>query len=210
MTEAILALAVDYGIPLLFCVTFLSCLALPVPSSLLMLVMGGFAATEDFSLEVVAAAAFCGAVIGDNTGYWIARGLGERLNDWLTARPKRAALRNKAEAFMQKWGGSSVFFSCWLVAPLGPTVNYVSGLSRFSWPRFALWGMIGEVFWVTIYVGLGYAFADQITEVSSLLGNVSGFIVAVVVAIGLGIWLLRASKARDKTRAGKTNPESHI
>lgn len=210
MTEVILALAVDYGVPLLFCVTFLSCLALPVPSSLLMLVMGGFAATEDFALEVVAAAAFCGAVIGDNTGYWIARSLGDRLNDWLAARPKRAALRNKAEAFMQKWGGSSVFFSCWLVAPLGPTINYVSGLSRFSWPRFALWGMAGEVFWVSIYVGLGYIFADQITEISGLMSNLSGFIAALVVAIGLGYWLIRASKARDKANTGKTQPETHI
>lgn len=210
MTEAILALAVDYGVPLLFCVTFLSCLALPVPSSLLMLVMGGFAATDDFSLEVVAAAAFCGAVIGDNTGYWIARGLGDRLNDWLAARTKRAALRHKAEAFMQRWGGSSVFFSCWLVAPLGPTINYVSGLSKFSWPRFALWGMAGEVFWVTIYVGLGYTFAGQITEISSLMSNLSGFIATAVVAIGLGYWLIRASKARDTLHTGKTQEEPHV
>ena len=68
MTEVILALAADYGVPLLFCVTFLSCLALPVPSSLLMLASGGFAAAGDLSLPAVAAAAFCGAVIGDNTG----------------------------------------------------------------------------------------------------------------------------------------------
>ena len=198
MTEIILALAADYGVPLLFCVTFLSCLALPVPSSLLMLASGGFAAAGDLSLPAVAAAAFCGAVIGDNAGYWIARHLGDRLGDWLAAKPKRAALRDKSEAFMHKWGGSSVFFSCWLVAPLGPYMNYVSGLSRFSWPRFALWGVAGEIVWVGLYVGLGYSFADNITAISDLLGNLSGFIAAGAVAIGLGIWLVRASKERDR------------
>ncbi len=197
MSEIILALAADYGVPLLFCVTLLSCLALPVPSSLLMLASGGFAAAGDLSLPAVALAAFCGAIIGDNLGYWIARGLGTRLADWLSVRPKRAALRHRSEAFMTKWGGSSVFFSCWLVAPLGPYVNYVSGLSRFSWPRFALWGAAGEVVWVGLYVGLGYTFTDNLTAVSDLLGNVSGFLVAGVVAIGLGVWLVRASKARD-------------
>ena len=199
MTEMILILAADYGVPLLFCVTFLSCLALPVPSSLLMLACGGFAAAGDLALPTVALAAFCGAVIGDNLGYWIARSLGDKLQDWLEVHPKRAAMRDRSHAFMQKYGGSSVFFSCWLVAPLGPYMNYVSGLSRYSWPRFALWGFAGEVVWVGLYVGLGYAFADNITAISDLLGSVSGFLAALVVATGLALWMLRASRGRDAT-----------
>jgi membrane protein DedA with SNARE-associated domain len=198
MTDMILTLAADYGVPLLFCVTLLSCLALPVPSSLLMLACGGFAASGDLSLPAVAAAAFCGAVIGDNLGYWIARALGDRLSDWLTSRPKRAALRDRSAAYMLKWGGSSVFFSCWLVAPLGPYVNYVSGLTRFNWPRFAFWGMAGEVVWVGLYVGLGYTFANNIIAISDLLGNLSGFIAAFVAAAGLGVWMIRVSNARMK------------
>ena len=35
MTEIALTLIADYGVIVLFCVTFLSCLALPVPSALL-------------------------------------------------------------------------------------------------------------------------------------------------------------------------------
>jgi len=198
MTDVILALAADYGVSLLFSVTLLSCLALPVPSSLLMLAAGGFAATGDLSLPAVSAAAFSGAIIGDNLGYWIARGLDDRFSDWLSTHPRRAALRDNAQSFMANWGGFSVFFSCWLVAPLGPYVNYVSGLARFSWPRFALWGAAGEVFWVGIYVGLGYVFADNMTQISDLLGNLSGFLVAGVVTLGIGVWLARAIKARDK------------
>ena len=34
MSDLALALIADYGVPILFCVTFLSCLALPVPSAL--------------------------------------------------------------------------------------------------------------------------------------------------------------------------------
>jgi membrane protein DedA with SNARE-associated domain len=203
MTDLILSLVADYGVPLLFGVTFLSCLALPVPSSLLMLASGGFAAAGDLSLAAVAAAAFCGAVIGDNLGYWIARRFGPRLTAWLATRPRRAAMRDKSQAFMHKWGGSSVFFSCWLVAPLGPYVNYVSGLTSFSWPRFALWGMAGEVVWVGLYVGLGYLFADNISAISQLLSSLSGFLVASVVAIGLGFWLVHLSKARDRKRAAR-------
>jgi len=196
MSDTILALVADYGVPIVFVVTFLSCLALPVPSSILMLASGGFAATGDLSLVAVLAAAFTGAVIGDNSGYWIARASGDRMSGWLEAHPKRAALRRKSQAFMEKWGGSSVFFSCWLVAPLGPYINYVSGLTKFKWLRFALWGVMGEIVWVSLYVGLGYTFADNITAVAGLLGNASGLLTATLIAIGLGIWLWKLSKPR--------------
>lgn len=194
MTDTIFALVADYGVAIVFCVTFLSCLALPVPSSLLMMASGGFAATGDLVLTSVLAAAFFGAILGDNTGYWIARGLGEKLGTWLDAKPSRATLKQRGEAFMQKRGGSSVFFSCWLVAPLGPYINYISGLTKFTWLRFALWGIAGEIVWVGLYVGLGYTFADNISTLASMAGNVSGFITALFAVIALGWWLLRSAK----------------
>ncbi len=196
MSDTILALVVDYGVPIVFCVTFLSCLAVPVPSSLLMLAAGGFAATGDLSLAAVTLGAFCGAVLGDNTGYWIARRLGERAESWLVKEPKRAALRDRCVAYLDKRGGPSVFLTCWLFAPLGPSMNYVCGLSKFYWPRFVLWGMAGEVVWVSIYVGLGYTFADSIATLASVLANASGFVTAFGVVIGLGWWLMRAVQAR--------------
>ncbi len=194
MTETLFALVADYGVPIVFAVTFLSCLALPVPSSLLMLASGGFAATGDLSLYAVGLAAFSGAVLGDNTGYLVARTLGTRLNDWLGKHPKRAALFARSAAFMEKRGGSSVFFSCWLVAPLGPYMNYFCGVTRFEWLRFAAWGIAGEIVWVSLYVGLGFTFADNITSLAGLLGNASGFITALAVVIALGWWLVRAAK----------------
>lgn len=194
MTDLIFTLVTDYGVTIVFCVTFLSCLALPVPSSLLMITSGGFAATGDLVLSAVLAAAFFGAILGDNTDYWIARALGSKLGDWLDGHPKRAKLRAKGEAFMDKRGGSSVFFSCWLVAPLGPYINYISGITKFTWLRFALWGVLGEIVWVGLYVGLGYAFADNITALAALMGNASGLITAIVAVLGLGWWLLLAAR----------------
>ena len=68
MTELIFELLAGYGVAIVFIVTFLSCFALPIPSSLLMLASGGFAATGDLSLMAVGLSAFGGAVLGDNSG----------------------------------------------------------------------------------------------------------------------------------------------
>lgn len=201
MNDLIFGLVADYGVPIVFIVTFLSCLALPVPSSLLMLSAGGFAATGDLSLTMVALAAFIGAVLGDNSGYWLARGFGTKLDAWLTKHPKRAALLHRSAAMLARRGGSAVFFSRWLVAPLGPSMNYFCGLTRFAWARFALWGIAGETVWVGIYVGLGYLFAGSITEIASLSGNASGFVTALVVVLGLGWWLMRAMRKHARAHS---------
>ena len=193
-----MSLIADYGVGIVFCVTFLSCLALPVPSSLLMLAAGGFAATGDLSLTAVLLAAFGGAVLGDNCGYWLARVAGAWLAPWLGATPARAALRDRAAALLARRGGMAVFLSRWLVSPLGPSINYLSGLTRFCWLRFALWGAAGEAVWVVIYVGLGHAFADNITTLADVLGNASGLVTAAAVAAGLGLWLWRASGAHGR------------
>ena len=57
MTDWLLALVPQYGLLLLAATTFLSCLALPLPASILMLTAGGFAAAGDLVLWQAFAAA---------------------------------------------------------------------------------------------------------------------------------------------------------
>lgn len=199
MTDTILDLMTNYGVAILFFVTFFSCLCVPIPSSLMMLAGGSFAATGDLNTTATVAAAYTGAVAGDNTGYLLARTFGTRLTTWLDANPKRAKLRDNAKAYMDRKGPISVFLSCWLVAPLGPYVNLVSGITRYNWTKFALWGALGEVFWVGIYIGLGYSFSDQISTLATMLGNASGFIVAVLALVVLGRWLWKASTPKPES-----------
>ena len=62
MTDVVLALVPHYGPWVLAIATFLSCLALPAPASLLMIAGGAFVASGDLSLVYTAGAAFAGAV----------------------------------------------------------------------------------------------------------------------------------------------------
>lgn len=204
MTELVLAFSADYGVPLLLVVTYLSCLALPVPSSLLMLASGGFAASGDLALWAVMLAAYLGAVLGDQTGYWIAQRFSRRLADVLARNAKRAGLAARAAGMIDRYGGIGVFLSRWLVAPLGPYVNYAAGLAGMAWARFTLWGAAGEAVWVCLYVGLGYAFADNITAISALLGNLSGFLASLVIALALVVWIIKASRLRERRPRRKT------
>jgi len=192
MIDSLLVLVAAYGGLVLFLGTFFSCLAVPIPASLMMLAGGGFAASGDLDLAVVVVAAFAGAVSGDQTGYVIGRASGPRLQEWLKDKPRRAAFYERARSFAHRHGDAGVFLSRWLVSPLGPYVNFASGATGLRYARFVIWSAAGEAVWVLIYVGLGYSFAARIVELSEVLGNASGFAAAGVMTVIFGLWLRSA------------------
>lgn len=196
MTDWFLALVPEYGLWLIGFTTFLSCLALPVPASLVMLAGGAFAAAGDLSLAATMAAAFLGAVAGDQTGYAIGRGGAARLGAG-AAGGKRERLLSQARDLLDRSGGSGVFLSRWLVSPLGPYVNFIAGATGIGWAGFTIWGAAGEAVWVGLYTGIGYAFAGRIEMIGDIAGNISGFIAAAIVAALLGVAVFR-DPARSK------------
>jgi membrane-associated protein len=191
LTDTLLALVPVWGPALLAIATFLSCLALPVPASLVMVAGGAFAATGDLSLVGSGLAALVGAVLGDQAGFHIGRRGGSLLRRASTPGSRLARSVDRARAFNAKWGGMGVFLSRWLFSPLGPYVNLIGGATGQNWLAFTLAGVAGEVVWVAVYVGLGFLFADRVEEISALAGNVLGMMAAGVLAVLLGRRLRR-------------------
>lgn len=194
MTDLFFALVSTYGTLVIAITTYLSCLAIPIPSSFVMLAGGAFVASGDLGLVPVLLSAYGGAVLGDQTGFRAGRYGGARLEDRVARSPARAAVLVRARAFIERWGVSGVFFSTWLVAPLGPWVNLVAGAAGMGAMRFTLWDAAGEAIWVALYVGLGYAFASSIDELAGLLGNAVAALSAAAITIGLGVLLVRAAR----------------
>ena len=204
MSEVIFALVSDWGPVLIFASAFLSCLAIPIPTSLMMLAGGAFVASGDLVLWQVVAAALTSAVLGDQTGYLIGRRGGAPLAARIAHNPKRRAALERARKLVDRWGAPGIFFSTWLLAPLGPWVNFIAGTTELSWRRFSFWDVLGETIWVSVYVGLGIIFTSRIEAVADLLGNAVGLLVGIAVAVAMAAWIrsaLQAQKARKN--AGK-------
>ena len=200
MSDTLFQLVADYGAWLLAVSCFLSCLLVPVPTSLLMLAGGAFVASGDLDMGNVIAAAWLGAVAGDQTGYHLGRCGAGMLDRIATRWPSRKPTIDKARALVAQRGSMGVFFSTWLGSPLGPYVNFVAGASGLGWRQFTLWDAAGEAIWVCGYVGLGYGFADQLSMVADVAANTSGLLAAGAVALGLG-WMLRARWRKARAAA---------
>ena len=186
MTEAMLGLVPTYGPLAVFVATVLSCFGVPVPGALVLLAAGSFVASGEMALAAVLFGGLAGAIIGDQAGYWLGAYGGENIVLRLSRRHQFATALGAAKAFTLRWGGLSVFFSRWLVVPLGPPINLVAGLLGMSWLAFSLIGGLGEVVWVCGYIALGYAFSQSIVAISALLGDLAWFLAAGAIAIFLG------------------------
>lgn len=202
MTDWLLALVPAYGLWLIAATTLASCLALPIPSSVIMLAAGGFAAAGDLVLWQVMAAALGGAVVGDQMGYAAGRVGGGPFLGRLRRTPARAKVLARAQDTMAARGGIAVFLTRWLFSPLGPYVNVISGAMRHDWLRFTTWGILGEIVWCGLYVLMGRAFAGNLAAASDLLGSILGLVATGTATLLLGWWLMQLARREARRRHG--------
>ncbi len=196
MTEALLALVPVWGPWVLAAVTFGSCLALPLPASLLVLTAAALAARGELALGAVFLGALGGALIGDQVAFMLGRAGGRHLIQRLNRHPARAALVDQAAALVQRHGMAGVFLSRWLFSPLAPYVCYLTGATGMRRDRFTIASVAGEVVWAGLYTVLGFVFAGSVALLAQVLGNVIGLLTAGALAMLLVLLVRRVVQQR--------------
>lgn len=200
MIDQLLAWLSLYGVPALFIILVVTSAGIPFPDTLLLLAVGSFVAQGEMKLWQVLVVASTGAIVGDQIGYSLGRWGGRRLVRRITNKVGGAEKVKRAEAFSKRWGGVGIFFSRWLVGPLGPWINISSGITAYPWPRFIFWDVLGEVLWVVLYVMLGHIFSDRVQGLAELLGNLTWVIVGGIAATILGWKVLQYFRNSGVTR----------
>jgi membrane protein DedA with SNARE-associated domain len=102
------------------------------------------------------------------------------------------------EAKVKAWGGPGIFFTRWLLSPLGPWINLASGTAGYPWQRFLVWDILGEITGAAVFISLGRFFSDRVMSLYAVLGDLTWAIAALLVAIILGYQLftyLRRARA---------------
>ena len=178
-----------YGLPVLFGATFLNSTGIPIPTNILLIAAGSFIELGDMNLWWVILLCSIGAILGDQVDYligvWGGRSLVIRLNRW----PEGQKRLKQVTAFIEKWGGISIFMSRWLITVLGSWVSLASGISGFSYPIFLFWDALGEIVWVGIFVMIGVEFSDRIQTMINFIGNLAWVEIGLLGAIIFG-WIL--------------------
>ena len=194
MNEFLLEWFTVYGLPLYFGILIISSAGVPFPVTLMLIVAGSFVEQGEMEFWQTITFGVAGAVIGDNAGYLIGRFGGSVALDKITDKFGGKEKVEKAKEFSNRWGGPGIFFSRWLITPLGPWINLTSGVAKISWLKFAIWDLLGETVWVLVYVILGRMFSDRVQLISDLAGNISWAVIGFIATFILGWKLLKTFK----------------
>ena len=205
MNEQVLAALARYGSPALFAIVAIAAVGVPLPVTLILIVTGSLAAQGAMNVWLAFAIASVGSVAGDQVGYAVGRWGGKPLLTRLSRMIGSAERIRELDKKAKSWGGAGVFFSRWLVTPLGPWINLASGIAEYSWLRFTLWDFLGESFGVGLYIWLGLVFSDSVQELGAILGNLTWAVAGALAAAFLG-WKLFSGRGANGSVKPPANP----
>jgi membrane protein DedA with SNARE-associated domain len=173
LTQHLAALVHEYGVVALFISVTLEALGAPLPGESAIIVSAGAAAAGELDIRAVVAAAFLGAVLGDNIGYLIGRRLGRSAIVRVGGRfgVTETALA-RAEAIVARYGSVIVVVARFVVL-LRQLNGLVAGTTRMPWPKFLLANVAGAALWVGLWATLAYRFGRKIDVVPWLWHHLS-------------------------------------
>jgi membrane-associated protein len=201
----------QYGYTALWLVVFVAAVGVPVSGSLLLFAAGAFASLGDFNIVILFPVALSAAVLGDNLGYYLGRRVGSSLVTWLE-RQKRLRFitpqsMERGRAYFVRRAAWTVFITRFLIVALGGPINLLAGLEKYSYRSFLFWDVLGQALCALISLGLGYIFAASWEEVAGIFGAFSSLVLALIVALVIGVVLAR--KLRQRRQAEAAEAKAH-
>jgi membrane protein DedA with SNARE-associated domain len=179
-------LIVDYGLVVLFLLVGIESAGIPVPGETA-LVTAAVLAHDHWGIEWVIVVAACGAIVGDNVGYWAGRLGGRKLVDRYdgTRRYAEKALP-PSERFFKRHGGKTIFFARF-IAVLRVTAAWIAGISRMHWWQFLLWNAAGGIVWAAGVATLAWFAGKAVADAIERYGL---FAVVVLIVVGIVGWFV--------------------
>jgi len=147
----------SYGEWALGAATLVSALGLPLPATMLLLAAGAFMREGALNGSAGVALAVVGAVLGDSGSYLLGRYGGAMASQ----HAQNTAIWRAAQNLFRRWGALTIFLSRFWLTPLALPINLIAGSTHYTPWRFLGSVVLGELLWVLIFSGLGYAFTDR-------------------------------------------------
>ena len=157
-----------------------------LPGDSLLITAGLFAAKGDFNIVTLNATLIVAAILGDATGYWIGRRMGQALYN----RPDSVLFRKEhlrfTHEFYERHGGKTI-----ILARFVPIVRtyapFVAGIGAMPYLRYLAFCIAGAILWVGSLCTVGYFFGN-IPVVKNNLTVVILVIVFLSISPGLVAW----------------------
>lgn len=147
-----------------------------LPGDSLLFAAGAIAATGALNVYALFAILAVAAILGDTANYWIGYYIGPKVFRKHKSLFFNPEYLERTYRFFEKYGGKTI-----IIARFIPIIRtfapFVAGIGRMSYLRFALYNVLGGIFWVPIFIYMGY-FLGNLPIIKE---NFSLMIVAIII-----------------------------
>lgn len=146
---------------ILFGVVFLEIGVLPfffLPSNPFLFVCGAVWAASALNIYLLLVALIIAAILGNLSGYWLGKSVGQALFVEYLKWPNQAAL-DKTRLFYDKHGQKGFLF-CLFLPVIRTIAPFLAGVTNMHFIKFIRSASLGAVIWVLVCVLAGYYFGS--------------------------------------------------
>ena len=208
MLTVIIELFRQYDFIVLAALILFQGIGVPTGVSFLVIAMGAFASAGQYNFFWLFCEVWLIVAIGDCFGYWIWRRFGRFiLNTFPKMQKYLDPKLRKTGVFFEKYGRVAIILTRFPLSALGALVNVTAGITKYKFQHFILTAMIGELLWVTAYLGVGYWFGDAWETISDLItqfGLLFALIILLIIVIFFSYTMLFNNKSKTLWKANKS------
>jgi membrane-associated protein len=193
--DFVTGLLLAHGYLVIFLGAALDNFGLPSSGDIVLFAGGFFANNGQAALPLVMLSGFAGALVSDNSVYWIGR-IGGRplISRILKIRLLHFLINEKSlekvEGYFEAHGGKTVF-----VGRFGPGLRSMTplfaGVTRMTYYRFVPYNVAAGLVWAVVYSLIGYVFGQYWSELLAVARSFGFSIVALVVLVVVALVLRR-------------------
>lgn len=181
----------SYGYAGIVALTFLENLILPLPSALILMLVGFLVSHNDLEFVSALLAATLGSLLGSLLLYTLSRWGGRALllRYHAVLRVKESDL-DRADEWFDRHGEALVLFGR-LVPFARSLVSIPAGLSQMPLWRFTLLSAIGSIGWNSLLIVAGWLLGENWLWATHMVGSVSNAVLIVGAAIVAEVLVIR-------------------
>ena len=200
--DFVTGLLLTHGYLVIFLGAALDNFGLPSSGDIVLFAGGFFANNGQAALPLVMLSGFAGALVSDNSVYWIGRIGGRPLIDRILKVRLLQFLINeksleKVERYFEAHGGKTVF-----VGRFGPGLRSMTplfaGVTRMSYYRFIPYNLAAGFVWAVVYSLIGYVFGQYWSELLAVAKSFGFSVVALVILVIVAFVLRRRYRRKKK------------
>jgi membrane protein DedA with SNARE-associated domain/rhodanese-related sulfurtransferase len=192
----LVALLLGHGALIIFAVTLVARIGVPVPASPLLVVAGSLVMAGQISMAAAVGVSIAANVLGDGAWFLAGRRHGYRVMKQLcriSLSPDSCV--RQSESLITRWGGRSL-----IAAKFVPGVSVIAapmaGALGMSTARFLAFEVVAALIWTIGFMALGMVFTDQIQQIFDIMASTGGLATAVLVLalaalLGVRYWQRR-------------------